>query len=325
MGKRIKIWMIAASALILIGCMIIAGVMMMHNWDFSKLSTVPYETNRHTIGEDFRNISIITNVADLVLVPCEGSEPTVVCYEQTKVTHSVAVKDGTLVIEVNDERKWYEYIGINFYTPRITISIPQGEYGALSVTVNTGDVELPRDFTFERMDISTSTGDIDSSASVTEAAKIKTTTGDIRIENLSANALDLSVSTGDVAARSVTCAEQIRINVSTGDATLTDVSCQEIRTTGSTGDILLENVMATERFSIERSTGDVIFNQCDAPELFIQTNTGDVIGSLRSDKVFIAQSNTGDVDVPKTVTGGRCEITTNTGDIQIELVPDESA
>ena len=47
--------------------------------------------------------------------------------------------------------------------------------------------------------------------------------------------------------------------------------------------------------------------------------TGDVTGSLCSEKVFIARSDTGHISVPETVNGGKCSITTDTGDIIITL------
>jgi len=81
----------------------------------------------------------------------------------------------------------------------------------------------------------------------------------------------------------------------------------------------LKNVNAAEKFSIERSTGDVKFDGCDAAEVFVKTDTGDVTGTLLSEKVFIVETDTGKVDVPKTVNGGRCEITTDTGDINISI------
>ena len=61
------------------------------------------------------------------------------------------------------------------------------------------------------------------------------------------------------------------------------------------------------------------FNGCDADEIYVKTDTGDVTGSLRSDKVFITNTDTGGVDVPKTVHCGRCEIITNTGDVKITV------
>lgn len=322
MSKRAKIWLVIAASLVLIGCIIFGGVMAMLKWDFTKLSTNKYETNNYEINENYKNISIITNTADIVLVPFENSKSSVVCYEQKNVKHSVAVKDGTLVIEVVDSRKWYEHISIGFDTLKITVYIPQGEYGSLSISSSTGDVEIPDDLKFESIDISTSTGDIKNYASTSKAIKIKTSTGGIHVENLFAGALDLSVSTGDVIAKSITCEGDIKINVSTGRTKLTDVTCKNVTSNGSTGDISLKNVIAVEKISIERSTGDVKFEGSDAAEIFIKTNTGDVEGSLLTDKVFITKTDTGRINVPNSITGGRCEITTDTGDIKINIVSD---
>lgn len=319
MGKTAKIWLIIAASLILVGCITLGGVMTMLQWDFTKLSTSKYETNMHEISSPYRNISIVTDTADIQFVPSENTKTTVVCYEKKSETHSVTVTDGTLVIEVVDTRKWYEYIGINFASPKITVSIPQGEYGMLSVKSSTGDVEIPKDFTFESIDISESTGDVINCASALEAVKIKTSTGDIHVENVSAGALDLWVSTGDITANGIESKHDIKVKVSTGKTCLTDATCQNLISQGNTGDISLKNVIAAEKLSIVRSTGDVKFDHCDASELSITTNTGDVTGMLLSEKVFITQTNTGRVDVPKTTVGGKCEITTDTGDITITI------
>ena len=88
---------------------------------------------------------------------------------------------------------------------------------------------------------------------------------------------------------------------------------------GSTGDLVLKNVIASEKFSIERSTGDVKFEAADASEIFVETSTGDVCGSLMSEKFFITESDTGSSDVPQTLSGGKCEVKTSTGDIKITV------
>ncbi len=128
---------------------------------------------------------------------------------------------------------------------------------------------------------------------------VKVSTGDICVEGINVGALDLTVSTGKV--------------------TLTDISCKSVISNGSTGDILLKNVVAAEKLFIERSTGDVKLVGSDAAEICIKTDTGDVTGSLLTDKTFVAQSDTGRVDVPKNVSGGRCEISTDTGNIKITV------
>lgn len=271
---------IIAFSLVLIGCIVFGGVMSMLGWDFTKLSTVKYETNNYEINEDFKAISVNTDTADIVFMPSEASKTSVVCHEQKKVKHSVAVKDGTLVIKVNDTRKWYEHIGISFGTPKITVCVPSGEYGVIS---------------------------------------IKTSTGSIGLQSIFADTVNLSVSTGRISVSDVTCKGDVNINVSTGKTTLTDITCKNLISSGSTGDVSLNNVIAAEKFSIRRSTGDVKFDLCDAAEVFIKTDTGDVIGSLLSEKVFYAKTDTGRVSVPNTASGGECEITTDTGNIKIDI------
>ncbi len=281
MSKGAKIWLIIAFSLVLLGCIIFGSVMTMFKWDFTKLSTVKYETNNYDINENYKDISIETDTADIVFMPTEGLKTSVACREQKNMKHSVAVKDDTLVIEVVDTRKWYEYIGINFGATEITVYIPQGEYGRLSVNGSTGNIS---------------------------------------VEHISADVLDLSVSTGRITVSDANCRGDVKINVSTGKTNLTDVKCKNLTSSGSTGDISLKNVIAAETFSIERSTGDIKLDGCDAAEIFIETNTGDVRGTLLSEKVFITDTDTGSIKVPNSVTGGRCEITTDTGNIKIDVI-----
>ena len=319
MSKKTKIMLITAASLVFVGCIIFGGVMTMLNWDFTKLSTAKYETNHHKINEDFTNITVVTNTADIVFVTAENGESNVVCYEQYKMKHSVVVHDGTLEIKVDDTSKWYDHIGIFSGSPKITITIPQGEYGVLSLQSDTGNIQIPEGFNFKSADISEHTGNVTNFASASETMKIQTSTGSIRVENISAGALSLSVSTGGISVSDVTCNGDINIKVSTGKTRISDVECKNIISSGNTGDISLENVIASEKISIVRSTGDVKFDGSDAAELFIKTDTGDVTGNLLTDKVFITRTSTGDISVPKTTTGGKCEIHTDTGDIKIEI------
>ncbi|MBQ7935867.1 MAG: DUF4097 family beta strand repeat protein, partial [Clostridia bacterium] len=182
-----------------------------------------------------------------------------------------------------------------------------------------GDVKISKDFTFESIDISGSTGDVTNHASALENIRIKRTTGSIDTENISAGALDLFVSTGRIMVSNVICEGDTNIKVSTGKTRLSNMKCKNLISSGSTGTISLNNVIAAETFSIKRSTGDVKFDGSDAAEIFVETNTGKVVGNLLTDKVFITHTDTGRVDVPKTVTGGRCEISTDTGDIKVTI------
>ena len=316
---RTKIWLITAACLVLVGCIIFAGVMWSLKWDFTKLSTVKYETNSYEIGEAFSGISIKTDTADITFALSNDGKCRVECFEEEKAKHLVAAQNNTLVIKATDNKAWYDYIGINFNSPKITVYLPKTEYASLRINQHTGTVKMPEAFKFSEVDILASTGDIDFCASAAGAIKIKTSTGDIGVKDVSAASLSLSVSTGGVTATDVDCSGDFTISVSTGKAKLTDVKCQSLASSGDTGDITLLNVIAAEKFTLKRSTGDVKLTACDAAELFIETDTGDVLGTLLSDKVFITKTDTGRIAVPNSVTGGRCEITTDTGDIKIAV------
>ena len=321
MKKAKKIWLITAASLLVLGCVMFVAAMTFLNWDFTKLSTSNYETSTHKISTGFRGISIKTNTADIIFVPTENTECSVECYEQENLKHSVTVEDEKLVIRVEDTRKWYHFIGMGFDSPKITVYLPRGTYDTLSIESDTGDVEIPSDFSFTSMDISEDTGDVRSLASVSGELRIRTSTGRIRLADITAGSMDLKTSTGNVIAWNITCAGDISISVSTGETHLSAVTCQNLSTTGSTGDLQLEQVVASGHFSIERSTGDVTFADADAAEIFVDTDTGDVEGRLLSDKVFIVNTDTGKKEVPNSITGGRCEITTDTGDIKITILP----
>ena len=299
MRKTIKAWLIVATSLILIGCIIFSGVMSVLKWDFSKLSTAKFQTNTYDITKNYKNISIKSNTADITFTSTDNDKTTVVCNEEINLKHSVTVKDNTLLIEINDTRKWYQYIGVSFGNQSITVNLPKGEYGALSINTDTSDVKIPNDFKFESVDISLSTGDVKNLASANDFIKIKTSTGNIKTENITADSINLITSTGKTI--------------------LSNVRCKNLVSSGRTGDFHLSNVISTEKFDIKRSTGNVKFELCDAAELLVTTDTGNIKGSLLSDKVFITKTDTGKIDVPKTLTGGKCEISTDTGDIIITI------
>lgn len=281
MSRTMRNWFIAGGILIVVGALIFTGVMTRKKWNFKLLNTVEYETNTYEITEEFTNVSIDTTVTDVIFLKSEDVNCRVVCYEPSYLKHEVLAKDETLTINVKDNRKWYENIGIDINNPTLTIYLPEKEYSSLVVKDSTGDVKLQDDFGFKSVDIIVSTGDI-------------------ICKNFDTGSLNLSASTGDVKITSVTSGENTNINVSTGDVNLKDM-------------------ITTEKLSIKASTGSVKFDSCDASEIYVKVSTGDVKGTLLSEKEFLADSNTGDVDVPKNGDGGKCEIKTSTGDIKIEI------
>lgn len=279
MSRKVKIWLIIAVCFVVSG-MIFAGVMSMLEWDFAKLLISNYETNTCEITKSYTDISISTSTAHIEFLPSEDEKTRVICKEYKNEKHIIGVIDGALNVKINNTKKWYEYIGINFGSPKITVYLPKNEYGALNIKGSTGNVRISEALKFSSVDVDISTGDI-------------------LLENVKAEAVNL--------------------NVSTGKTTVANINCKILASNGSTGSVTLKNVIAEDKLSIKRSTGNIKLQKCDGGEISIKNGTGDIKGSFLSDKVFIASASTGRVDVPKTTSGGRCEITTSTGDIKITV------
>lgn len=318
MNKSVKLLLIIATLLILVGCIIFVIIIASSNWDFSKLNTNNYQTNTYEFDEEISDLSIKTDTAKIVLLPSETEKCKVVCYEKTKIKHLTTLSNGVLTVEVVDSRKWYEYLDISFSSPNITIYLPKTEFNSLKIKASTGDIEIPKDFKFENANISLSTGDCSFYATVSNETKITTSTGDVVIGDAILNSIEVSVSTGKISLSNIQC-KNVTSNGKTGDVILKNVITEEkICIERSTGDVKLENLNANE-IVINTSTGNVKLENSDANEITINTSTGNVTGSLLTEKVFIIDTDTGKKDVPKTITGGRCEVTTSTGDIKFSI------
>lgn len=321
MSKTTKIWLITATVLVTLGLILFAGVMANYDWNFSKLSTVTYITNTYETNGEFDKISINVDTTQIEFVPTEDESCSIVCFEAEKVRHSATVQNGTLVIDTIDTRKWYDHISISLGTPKMTVYLPQNEYASLFIETDTGDINIPKDFTFEKIEIDGDTSDVDCFASVSNILEIEFSTGDINVDGITAGQISLTTTTGEITVNDVTTENNIVIETDTGKVKLTNVSCADFVAESDTGTITLKNVVATGSFSVESDTGDVRFENSDAAQISVKTSTGDVTGILLSEKVFITETSTGRISVPKTTSGGKCEITTSTGDIEIDVNP----
>ena len=272
-----KIWIIIAAALILIGAISFVIIMFSCDWNFLALSTVKYQTTEYEISDDFTDISITADTEHITVLPSTDGKCRIVCYLDERAQHSVCVNNGVLSIAHGNMKKWYDYISaFNFEYPRITVYLPSDEYNNIVIDSHTGD---------------------------------------INIKNIFVGTLDIEVSTGEVKVENVVCAKDLKLVVSTGDANLVKVRCNNLISVGDTGDLVMDDVWAADKLDIVRDTGDVTFNLCDASEVEIVTSTGDVTGVFIRDMMIFANTSMGKIDVPNINSGGRCEITTDTGDI----------
>lgn len=320
MRRKTQVWLLIGTFLTVLGLVLFLVGVDQNTWDDAKRSTAEYETNIYEFDERFKDISVQADTADILFFPSENEMCKIICHKQKKVKHNAFVQNETLSVVVSDTRKWYEKITfLSLDSSYIEIYLPKTKYEKLAAECSTGDVELPKEFEFQNIEISASTGNILCFASAENTVQLSVSTGTVYADGIRAGMVSLSATTGDVLLKNLVCDGEMQINVSTGRVDLEIVRCGTLVSEGSTGDISFAYTTVDEKLSVVRSTGDVRFENADAAEIFIETSTGDVEGSLLSEKVFFTESDTGTINVPKTMAGGKCEIKTDTGNIEIEI------
>ena len=310
-------------------------------WKFKNFGKSDYELHGHGINDEFHSLEIVTTTADILVLPSGDQECHVSCYDKESMRHAVTVEDGTLKVKIADTRKWYNYIGFDFGHPQVTVYLPDAFFDAIAVSASTGDVEIKK-ISADDVSVVLSTGDVSLSEMAVSNITVTASTGDVNIcESDVTDNIKAVVSTGDIDVLGVTGNSAISLKSTTGNTTLKNVNAASLSATASTGDAKFTSVSISGelcskrdtgctdivdttagKFNLKASTGDVSFKRADADEIFVKVTTGDVEGTLLTDKVYITSTGTGKIDVPKTTTGGRCEITTTTGNIKISVPKD---
>ena len=290
------------------------------------------------IAEDFTNIRIDTNTTDVMVSLSQDGSCHILCRETQLQPHTARAENGTLILQQENYRKWYHYISINRGTPRVEIQLPKEEYESFTMEGNTGDVVIPKEFSFNNVKIDCSTGQVDVQSQVKKTLAIELSTGDILVSGVSCERLEVRTSTGDIRILDVNCkdltgesntggqllenvqaTENIQLSCSTGGIHFTRGSCRNLTVETSSGKQIMESVVASGDVRMESKTGDIRLTDFDGATISLSTTTGNVTGTVLSEKIFLAQTNTGRVEVPRCTSGGTCEITTDTGDIIIQL------
>lgn len=319
MKKSQIVWVVIAAVLIFVGLGLgLAGLICM-DFDFTQLNTANTVTNTYTISEKFYSINIDVDECDLNFVLSDTDECKVVCFEENKAQNKVEVKNGVLTVENQDNRKWYDRIGVYWADTKITLYLPEKEYEVLEISDEVGDILMPSDFSFSNAKIKTSTGDVDFNASIKDILSVDTDTGDITVNKINSANISLNTDTGDIDFSEAQIKQETTIITDTGSIKIDDLKSDVIKVESDTGDMLFENVIALKNFKIESDTGDIVFDGCDADSFDIETETGDVSGSLLTAKIFLTETQTGSINVPKTLSGGRFTVKTDTGDIKLNL------
>lgn len=217
MNKHIMTVIVAVS-LILFGAVLSLTALSAMDYNFELLNTVNLDSRTVEVTDEFDSLDISTAEGDVTLLPSTDGHAHVTFRDSKKITHTVAVKDGTLTVTRIDSRKWYEHIGIYWGTMDITVYLPEAQYDSVRLKSVSGNVVVKDEFEFTELNALSTSGDVtlfditaDSAGvktvsgdivlknvSVAGDATVKSTSGDVEFERLSAATLDIKTVSGDI-------------------------------------------------------------------------------------------------------------------------------
>ena len=262
----------------------------------------PLTVSTYPVSGNFTNVSVTDYYADVQFRVSRDGSVSVVTRDAADVTHTVRVEGNTLTVTRPEPSVGQRLFHHDDDDPEVTIYLPAGNYGALTVSNSSGDIESAAQLGFASANLTTVSGDIDLNGSVGGKVVCNTTSGDVELR---------SPTIGDV-----------EINTTSGDAELNDSYIQSLKVVSVSGDASLERVTASGAVTIETTSGDVELERSDAASLTISTTSGEVEGSLLSGKNFAVSSSIGRVSVPTSdPAGGPCTVTTTSGDIRLTVRP----
>lgn len=283
-SKQIAIW--SAVAAMVLGVAVVAATWGSVGFGIRALDDQQYEMRNHWISEPFQNIRM-EDVWDVRIEKSSTGKASVFCADAKDIVHSVRVENGTLMIQREDHRPWYEHIGITFWpSDSVILSLPDEQYHELFVKTVSGNIDL-MDGKFQKINLSS-------------------TSGDIRISSL-----EKPFSSGNLA-----------IATTSGDVECWDMELDSLTIGTISGDVKYFQGKVNGPMQITTISGDVEFPWSDAQSIEVSTVSGDVEGTLMSGKMFSLRSVSGTMHAPDSEEGnGRCEIATTSGNITISVAP----
>ena len=340
MSKGKKTTLIIALVCVVLGLILSFGVLASIQFDFTRLNTIQYETNTYSVEQPFSHLRVEGAECDIRLVPAQGSACRVICAEAEQVSHTVEVRDGTLTVIRQDQRKWYEQFGFHWGRMEITVELPQQTYDSLYLKTLSGDISVPEGFSFSQAEVrstsgrigyaaatqgslllKTTSGDLTARGLTTENLEARSVSGDVELEQIEAETIITEAPSGGITIRSAQVRGQVSAETVSGAIKLEQLNCQSVRAHASSGDLRLTSAAAAGPMELKTVSGGIKLEHSDAERLSITSTSGDVSGTLLTGKLFTTRTTSGTVRVPgSTLDAGLCEITTTSGDIRIELL-----
>ncbi|MBE6634635.1 MAG: DUF4097 domain-containing protein [Ruminococcaceae bacterium] len=296
MKKIIMISLIVAASLLLVGGLIFLVLSL----NADSIFSVTLTERTQDIPEGITSIEVDTEVYDIEVVRA-SDKPFLKVNENSRRPVMIYTSGTSLVIEEMEDESIAGFFARAFSRIkdcRITLYIPDTEFDLFDISTETGNIAIEDSFKAKKTELESETGNITLTGASTGALDISTETGNILIDSVTALAAEIETDTGNIS--------------------LIDSSAESLNAESDTGNLSISNSSVQKSTDISTATGNVTLNVFSSAGITVETDTGDVSGRLSCEMIFYARSTTGKVSVPKSTSGGLCDIRSATGDITFE-------
>ena len=230
-----------------------------------------FETQTLDISEQFQNISVNADSANLFFISSNDESCRVVCEKRKKARFSAKVDNNELQINF-----LFRPSNFSIKNSKITVYLPNTIYNNMIIESDTGDVQIENINVIGDLSIKVDTGDVNIKSCTPSSIKITDDTGNVKIEQASCKTLNIDVGTGHTSLTKTYASESLNITSDTGNVNFKDCDSNQIFVTTDTGDI--KGNFLTEKIIFARSdTGRIdVPNMTTGGRCELETDTGNI-------------------------------------------------
>ena len=258
----------AKSIILIIAVILILGGLIM---SFAALASTGFDWRRisqdgdteqkrfDTEASGIREIIVRERNREIILEPSVDGKIHIIYFESEKETYRIRTDDGKLTIEVEDRRRWFDFIGIHIETQSTTIQIPAEFSGDVDLDTKNGDVDVSDLAVKGKVKLSTSNGGILAEGlTVGGDFDADTSNGRISADNVTVGGgFDASTKNGQIELAGVIIEGEAYAKSSNSSITVKDVAARVLTLDTSNGSIRLSGVDVAEKLDCHSSNGSI--------------------------------------------------------------------
>ncbi len=271
-------------------------------YDMSDLKKIEQEIEFN----ENSNLTISSEIEDITINVIDGDKIKFSYYENEKLAHSFSNEGNEIELKmkrINWLFNFFRLMGHNKLS--VNVGVPSNFKGNLTLSTQTGDVNVNGLSNLKNINIKIATGDATVANIGAVNGEFVATTGDINVENAQfGNDLQIKLTTGDIRAYNVKANNEFIAKATTGDVKC-EIDCPVVTFNTSTGDIKFKAINSNA-IKVKCSTGSI---------------KGEVVGN-EADYDIKSSTTVGKSNLKnKDVEGGKSlNCSTTTGSINVQFI-----